>query len=213
MAITATSTPSNSIEPIEPGTYAARCYSMVHIGTNEEEIQGTKKTLNKVRMTFELPTELFVFKEENGEQPRVISKEFTLSMHEKSTLRPFLQAWRGQDFTEEEAQSFDVLKLLGVPCLLTIINKTSGKGKNYATITGASKLLKGMTAEEQINETFIFDYNENFSIDKIEDMPDFISEKIYSSIEFSAMQDEGEQLTPEEVINAAKNEKIDPLEL
>jgi hypothetical protein len=47
----------------------------------------------------------------------VISKEFTLSMHEKSTLRQFLESWRGKAFTEKEALSFDVTALIGKPCL------------------------------------------------------------------------------------------------
>jgi hypothetical protein len=46
---------------IEAGSYAARCYSMVHIGTIEEEFNGEKKKRNKVRLTWEIPSEKFVF--------------------------------------------------------------------------------------------------------------------------------------------------------
>ena len=108
MAIIATSNGGTSHEPIPSGSYPARCYSMIHLGTIEENILGTVKKLNKVRITWELPTELKVFKEENGEQPHVISKEFTLSLHEKATLRNFLKNWRGKDFTEDEAKAFDI---------------------------------------------------------------------------------------------------------
>ena len=110
MAIIATSNGGTSYEPIPSGSYPARCYSMIHLGTIEENILGTVKKLNKVRITWELPTELKVFKEENGEQPHVISKEFTLSLHEKATLRNFLKNWRGKDFTEDEAKAFDIEK-------------------------------------------------------------------------------------------------------
>ena len=99
MAIIATTQESTLYKPLEPGNYVARCYSMVHIGTIEETINGVAKKLNKVRIGWELPTEMKVFKEEIGEQPITISKEFTLSMHEKSTLRNFLKNWRGKDFT------------------------------------------------------------------------------------------------------------------
>ena len=193
MAINATSTStSNNVAPLEPGTYVARCYSMIHIGTNKEVIQGKEKTLNKVRIGWELPTEFAVFKEENGEQVRVVSEEYTLSMHEKSTLRPMLEAWRGKAFTEEEAKNFDVSKLIGAPCMITIANKTSAKGKVYAKVSGASKLMKGVECAAQISETFLLDYD-TFDMEKANSLPDFIQDKIFSSMEFNALQGEAEQ--------------------
>ena len=88
MAITATSKgSSNNIPTLEPGTYVARCYSMIHVGTNKEVIEGKEKTLNKIRITWELPTEFAVFSAEKGEQVRVISEEYTLSMHRSGSLR------------------------------------------------------------------------------------------------------------------------------
>ena len=119
MAIIASSKGSSTPrEPIAAGAYAARCYSIIDLGTREETIQGNTKVLRKIRITFELPTERRVFNEEKGEQPCVISKEFSLTLNEKSNLRLFLRSWRGKDFTEEEAKDFDVAKLIGAPCLL-----------------------------------------------------------------------------------------------
>jgi hypothetical protein len=95
MSITATTNSTKkNFEPIEAGSYPARCYSMIEMGTNEETYQGAAKMVNKVRITWELPTEMQVFKEERGPEPRVISKEFSLSMHEKANLRGFLESWR-----------------------------------------------------------------------------------------------------------------------
>ena len=95
MAITATTTGATR-EIIPAGNYLARCYQMIEIGTVNEIIMGENKVLKKVRIGWELPTELKVFKEENGEQPLVTSKEYTLSMHEKSSLRADLKSWRGR---------------------------------------------------------------------------------------------------------------------
>ena len=86
MAINATNNGTKR-ELIPSGNYVARCYQMIEIGTVNEVIQGTQKQLHKVRIGWELPTELKVFKEENGEQPLVISKDYTLSLNEKSNLR------------------------------------------------------------------------------------------------------------------------------
>jgi len=193
MAIIATSSGSTNFEPIPTGNYLARCYSMVHLGTIEENILGTLKSLNKVRITWELPTELKVFKEENGEQPMVISKEFTLSLHEKATLRSFLKNWRGKDFTDEEAKAFDIEKLVGAPCMLNVTHKTKKDGSGvYAEIGSVSTLPKGLTCPEQINESFIFTYD-NFDEEKFNKLPDFMKNKMVNSVEYKITKSGGQE--------------------
>lgn len=187
MSIIATSNGSSQgFDPIEAGSYPARCYSMVQLGTNEETILGVTKDLHKVRITWELPTELKVFKEENGEQPMVISKEFTLSMHEKATLRQFLESWRGKSFTEDEAKAFDITVLLGKPCMLSISHKVAKNGNTYANISGVNLLPKGMECPPQINEIFELSFD-NWNENKFNSLPDFIKDKIKTSREYKAM--------------------------
>ena len=175
-------------EVISAGNYAARCYQMIHIGTVKEVILGEEKILNKVRIGWELPTELRVFSEDKGEQPMVLSEEFTLSMHEKAKLRKFLASWRGKDFTEEEAKCFDVTKLLGAPCMLNIIHKPSKKDPSviYAVIGSCSPVPKGLKVDKQINETFVLSYDD-FSWDKFNTLPDFIRTKMQNSMEYAAL--------------------------
>jgi len=174
-------------ELIPAGNYVARCYSMIHIGTITETIMGEEKVMNKVRITWELPTELRVFKEENGEQPMVISQEFTLSMHEKSNLRKFLESWRGKGFTEDQAESFDITKLLGVPCMINIIHKEAKKGNEYALISNVSAMPKGMECPPQVNPNFEFNYEDKFDEKALESFPDFIKDKMKSSDEFKKL--------------------------
>ena len=186
MAINATNTGTQR-ELIPAGNYVARCYQMIHIGSVMENYEGQPKLQNKVRIGWELPTELKVFKEENGEQPCVTSKEYTLSMNEKATLRKTLASWRGKDFSEEEAKSFDITKLLGVPCMLNIIHKPSkDNSKTYAEIGSISPLPKGFECPPQINKTILLDYD-NFSNEIFETLPDFIKDKIKTSLEYTAM--------------------------
>jgi len=80
---------------VAPGTYVARCISMIEIGTVREEFQGQIKSVQKVQIRWELPTELSIFDPEKGEQPFRVSKMYTLSMHEKSNLIKDLESWRG----------------------------------------------------------------------------------------------------------------------
>jgi hypothetical protein len=132
-----------------------------------------------------LPTELKIFNPENGEQPCVIDKEFSLSLHEKSTLRRYLQGWRGKAFTDDEAEAFDITKLLGVPCMLNVIHKPSAKDptKIYQEIDAISPMPKGLVCPAQVNETFVFEF-ENFDEDKFNTLPDFIKEKIAKTPEY-----------------------------
>lgn len=176
-------------ELIPSGNYVARCYSMIEIGTVKESFQGDEKTLHKVRIGWELPTELKVFNEEKGEQPCVISKEYTLSMNEKATLRKMLASWRGKDFTEAEAKSFDITKLLGVACMLNIIEKPGTKDPSvvYNEIASVSPMIKGMQCPAQVNPTFVISYD-NFDFEKYESLPDFIKDKMKTSEEFRKMQ-------------------------
>ena len=186
MAINATNSGAKR-ELIPAGNYMARCYQMIHIGTVEENILGELKTLNKVRIRWELPTEMRVFKPENGEQPCAISKSYTLSLNEKANLRKMLASWRGKDFTEDEAKKFDISKLIGVPCMLNLIHKPSKDGtKVYEEIGSISPMPKGVVCPDGINPQSVLDY-ENWSWDIFNKQPDFIKAMIESSVEFKAM--------------------------
>ena len=196
MSIIAESTPSFKRELIPSGNHVARCYSMIEIGTITENVMGEDKDLHKVRVTFELPSELRVFKEENGEQPMVISKEYTLSMHEKANLRKDLESWRGKGFTEEEALSFDITALLGVSCMINIIHKTSKKGDDYSIISGITPVPNGLDVPEKINEVFELSF-EKWSNDAFNGLPDFLKDKIKSSKQFKAMGEPVESVEQE----------------
>lgn len=164
------------------GNHVARCYQMIHIGTIDTEYMGEKKQVNKVNITWELPNELNVFKEENGPEPFVISKEYTLSMGEKANLRKDLESWRGKGFSEQEADAFDITKLLGVPCMINIIHKTSKAGNDYAIVSGITPLPKGLECPSQINDSFEFNYGDKF--DALNKLNDWIKDKVKTSKEY-----------------------------
>lgn len=183
MSINAKNT-SQPRELVPAGNYIARCYSMIHLGSANDNFQGELKKINKVRISWELPTELKVYKEGEQEKPMTISQEFTLSMHEKANLRKFLEGWRGKGFTEEEAESFDITKLLEIPCMLSVIHKTSKKGSEYDMISNAATLPKGMECPPQVNSTFEFNFEDKFDSQILENFPDFIKDRIKNSDEF-----------------------------
>lgn len=200
MAINATDNGTKR-ELVPAGNYIARCYQMLHIGNVTENIMGEDKTLNKVRIGWELPTELKVYDQAKGEQPLVISKEFTLSLNEKATLRKYLASWRGKDFNEEEAKRFDITVLLGIPCMLNVIHKQSKQGNDYADIASITPMPKGVGCPEQINKNILWEYdNPDFVL--LESLPDFIKDKIKSSEEYKKLNAPHEIHTPNNIDTA-----------
>lgn len=187
MAINATNS-GTTRELIPAGNYIARCYQMIEIGTVTENVQGKQVVTKKVRIGWELPEELRTFDEKRGEQPLVISKEYTLSMNEKANLRKDLASWRGKDFTQDEAKCFDITKLLGVACMLNIIHKpgVSDPTKIYERIAGITGIPKGVKPPAQITPMFVLSYDD-FDFNKYSNLPDFIKDKMKGSLEFAAL--------------------------
>lgn len=190
MPINATST--GSVRELTPaGNHIARCYQMIEIGTVNEIIMGASKTLKKVRIGWELPNETREFKQGEGQKPFSVSKEYTLSMHEKANLRQDLKSWRGKDFTEDQAKSFDITALIGVPCMINIIH-VEKNGNTYANISGVTPMPKGVECPAQINNSFVLSYDE-FDDTLFNSLPDFIKDKMKGSLEYAALQKPHEQ--------------------
>lgn len=162
------------------GTHLARCYSVIDLGTQQTPFGESRK----VRLTWELPTEKVVFDEDKGKQPFVISREYTLSLHEKSNLRHDLERWRGREFTEKELKGFDMMSLLGVPCLVTIIHKTSDNGKAFARMDGVSAVPKNTVFPDQINPSVSYSIEDGAN-DVYQALPEWLRKKIDLSSERS----------------------------
>lgn len=198
MSINATNT--GSVRELTPaGNHIARCYQMIEIGTVVEVINGSSKTMKKVRIGWELPNETREFKEGEGQKPFSVSREYTLSMHEKANLRNDLKSWRGKDFTDDQAKCFDITALLGVPCMINIIHVEKG-GKTYANIAGITPMPKGVKCPDQVNDTFELDYDA-FDEEKFNSLPDFIKDKMKSSIEYAAFKNPHQEIVHQEEIN------------
>lgn len=178
-------------EPIEAGLHLARCYKMIYIGTVDEIMlingKSTKKTLKKVRIGWEFPEMLKVFKEENGEQPLVLEQEFTLSMGDKANLRKMLESWRGKPYTDEEAEKVDITKVLGQPCMINLTHKKAQNGNTYEQIASVVPVPKQMKCPPQINPSFELNYNEAWDEKKFEALPSFITDKMKTSQEYQVL--------------------------
>ncbi len=115
--------------------------------------------------------------------PMTVNKEYTLSLSKKANLRRDLESWRGRQFTEDELKGFDVAKIVGQPCLLTITHKLSGAGKTYAAISSVTKPMKGQQFPPQHHEAIAYEV-ENGRNEVFGKLPEWIAKKIESCEEW-----------------------------
>lgn len=169
-----------SYPPVDAGTHHAVCYSIVDIGTQYNP--KFDSSARKVVITWELPGVRMDIEKDGDTKnlPRVISKTYTLSLHEKSNLIKDLTSWRGKGFTELELAGFDVRKLIKANCLVQVIH-TQGD-KTYANVATVAKLMAGMDKKEPENPTVVYDMGTDGTTFP-ETMPDWIRRKIMKSEE------------------------------
>jgi len=155
-----------NFKKVPPGVYVARCYSLIDMGTQVTDGQYGAKEQHKIRIGFEIFGE-----DDNGqpltidmdgkEMPLTISKTYTLSLHEKAGLRKDLAAWRGRDFTEEEAKAFDVSKLVNAYCMVNVTT-SENNGKTYTNIAGLTPLPQALKNAKPapVHEPVMFDLDQ-----------------------------------------------------
>ena len=117
---------------LEPGIYNGTCYSIVDLGTTDQEYKGVVSKKTRVHLAFEVtesvdPTTNTVMMEDG--RPFGVFKTYTASLFEAATLRKDLESWRGKSFTEEELSGFDISNLIGCTAKIEVgLTKKSDYG-------------------------------------------------------------------------------------
>lgn len=178
MALKASDSGGADFEQVPPGNYDAACFKLVDGGTTMNEYKGEVKKQHSVFIWWELP-ELTMA----DSRPMTIFNKYTLSLHEKAKLRQHLQAWRNKPFTQKELEGFDLTKILGTTCKVSVELNANGNSK----VTGVFAAEGGAKKVETVNEQVVFDledYCKEFSgesnaaskkmCDAFEDLPRFV---------------------------------------
>ena len=147
-------------DPVPAGTHHAVCYGIIAVGTQPSEKFTPRQ---KIVVCFEIPSERITIKDQD--LPRGISKRYTLSLNEKSSLRKDLQSWRGKPFTQEELNGFDVSKVIGSNCLISVLHSDRA-GAIYADISGISALPRQMASVRPENTPLYFNLLESIDLAK-----------------------------------------------
>lgn len=163
MGFTATDSGGGNFKRVPAGVFIGRCFSLIDLGTQLSTGQYGEKMQHKIRIGWELfgeddAGEPLTIDVDGKTMPLTISKSYTVSLHEKASLRKELAAWRGKDFTDEEARGFDVSKLLGAYCMVNVTTSESN-GKTYSNVAGLTPLPGALKNSKPapVHEPVVFD--------------------------------------------------------
>lgn len=175
---------SADFAPVPAGNHVAICNAIVDLGLQPGSAQYPEAK-HQLYVRFELPTERIKYGKdgEQREGPMSIGRTFTASMHEKASLRKFIEAWFGKAFgSDDRAGEFDLALLLDKKCLLNVTHVERGE-RTFANIAGASPIPRGMKSDyKRENEMLFFDL-ENPDEDVFLTLPEWLMEKINKRIE------------------------------
>lgn len=110
------------LEPCPEGKTPMVCVDIFRTDPEEATYDGVTKLYEKVMFVFQAFPE-DGSRDSNG-KPFQVERKFTWSLDPQSKLRPFLEHWRGRDFTQEELKRFDLLKCKGVSAWGYIVHNT-----------------------------------------------------------------------------------------
>ena len=119
--------PDSTYEPCPEGLHHGVCVDVVDLGL----VKGQYGEKHKIRIVWQVD-------QVNAETDRrfTVSKQYTLSMHEKSTLRKDLEGWRSRKFTDAELAppGFDIEKLIAANCQLHVVHTMKDDGRIFGNV-------------------------------------------------------------------------------
>jgi|SRR5688572_5836796 len=177
VAIMAKAKEESSFTPVSEGLHQAICSAVVDLGMQPGSALYPNPK-RQVYLRFDCLDEDVEF-ERDGQKvkgPARCGATYTLSLADKSKLRPLLESWRGKKFTEVELEGFDISKLLGVPCQIQVLH--THKGNNvYANVQTIVPFPKGVQKPAQPEDAVIYSPSEH-DAKSFERLPQWLQKKI-----------------------------------
>jgi hypothetical protein len=172
-----TSETSSGIPPLPDDMYDAVCAQIIDLGTQRWEYEGKSKTGHKVQFVWAIDGQTVEI--DGQEKPRIVSKEYSVSLHPKSTLRKDLEGWRGAPFGREGIAKFDISKVIGTSCRLLLGLTKSGKGNRVEAVKKANRQVAIPAGINKI----LFKLDE-YKGGELPPVPNWVQEKIKASPEY-----------------------------
>lgn len=170
---------------LEVGTVPARLVRVIDLGVQARPaFNGQEKPpAHMVDFTYELLDVFMVDKDgkEIEDKPRWISEQFAI-MHPSADLATSTKRVKALD--PENRFDYDLTKLIGQPCMVTIGHKQS-KGKTFANVIGVTP-MRAKDAEKAPglkNDPIVFSLDEP-DLETFNKFPEWLQEKIKSNLEY-----------------------------
>ncbi|MGM9585138.1 MAG: phage replication initiation protein, NGO0469 family [Faecousia sp.] len=165
-----------SIPPVPAGGYLAVCVGVFDLG--EQYSEKYKNYSPKLMITFDLPS---VTIEVDGKQePRQLSREFTISGKNNSKLRAFISSWNGVQYSDEAFGEFDPLTQIGKPAMINVLLNETGE---YANIDSIMPVFPGLPVPTTSTKMQTWDMD-TWDDKAFAELPVWVQEKIKKSSQY-----------------------------
>ena len=170
---------------LEVGTLPARLVRVIDLGMQSQpDYQGQEKPpAHMVDFTYELLDVFMVDKDGNEDEtkPRWISESFPIH-HPSADLAKSTKRAKALDPNDDFG--YDLTKMVGQPCMVTIGHKQS-KGNTYANIIGVTP-MRARDADKAPglkNEPVVFTLDDP-DLEVFNKFPDWLKERIRTNLEY-----------------------------
>jgi len=165
-----------AIPPVPAGQYLAVCVGVYDLG--EQYSEKYKNYSPKLMISFDIPA---VTIEVDGKQePRQLSREFTISGKSNSNLRSFISSWNGVQYSDEAFGEFDPLTQIGKPAMINVLLNETGE---YANIDTIMPLFPGLTPPTTGTPLKVWDMDK-WDDKLLEQLPGWVQDKIKKSSQY-----------------------------
>ena len=89
-----------ALPPVPAGQYLAVCVGVYDLG--EQYSEKFKNYSPKIMISFDIPT--LTIEVDGKQEPRQLSREFTISGKNNSKLRAFISSWNGTQYSDEATE-------------------------------------------------------------------------------------------------------------
>jgi hypothetical protein len=127
--------------PAPIGDWAAICVDVEDLGQRPNPFRPEVQQ-QKIRISWQLA------KRTPDGRPYLVSRIYSLSLHEKSTLLQHIEAWLGKPLTPSELKGFNVETLIGKPGTLSLSHRPKPDGRIFADVDSISPLPKNVSAPQ-----------------------------------------------------------------
>jgi hypothetical protein len=200
MIVTGSTTQKKEFKIAPVGSHLARLYRIIDLGTQTSEYMGQTKMLRKVKFFWELHGD--DLKTDDG-KPLIQTRNYTLSLGDKASLRKDLESWRGKSFTDDELRGFDISKLLDKWCMVTVQHRTANNGNVYAdavAITPVPAIVQKAGVPQGVNPCVLFDL-QKFDQEVFDSLSQGLKDQIMQSAEMRNKKDVNKMLQEAAIVD------------